>query len=105
SPENAERAVAARPGRSVVGRAAVRWVPTVLHPLGHIPRGVVQSEGVRQERAYGRGPVALAPATICALGMSRPDVLSPPVRSRRPSSRGIFPLRLGGQPIGLPSRL
>src|SRR5271166_3095777 len=105
SPQNSKRAVAARPGRSVVGRAAVRWVPAILHPLGGVPRSVVQTESVRPERTHRRGPAVLAPPALRASSMSSPDVVAPPVRSRRPSSRRIFPLRLGRQPIGLSGRL
>src|SRR5271165_993620 len=105
SPQNSKRAIAARPGRAVIWRAAVRWVPAILHPLGGVPRSVVQSEGVRPERTDRRGPAAFARPALCALSMSGPDVFAPPVWSRRPSSRGIFPFRLGGQPIGLSSHL
>src|SRR5208283_3310450 len=105
SPQNSKRAIATRPGRPVAWRAAVRWVPAILHPLGGVPRSVVQSEGIRPKRTDRSGPASFARPALRALGMSRPDVVAPPIRSRRPSSRRIFPLRLRGQPIGLSSRL
>lgn len=78
--QNAPRAIPATPGAAVQRRAGIAVVPTVLDHLKDVAIHVIQTEGVRRKRAYGRG-LLMIPLAAAAIAM-RPvhaDLVAPAV--------------------------
>ena len=85
------------PSRAVCRRLLIRFVPAVRRPFPDIARRVVQTPRVRFKTTNGDGflAVPLAAATVAMyLSTPFPYIASPPERSRRASSRRIFPFGL-----------
>src|SRR5262249_11922556 len=106
--QHAAIAVAVEPCRSVgwgFGRVVV--VPAIVDPFRGIAVHVVQPKSVRREAAnrnrllpiYLRRTGAIAAAVVIRL-MGRQRLAERKSR-RRARARGVFPLRLGEEPVGL----
>ena len=95
--------VTSPPRRAVRGCTLVAVVEAILHPFPDVAVHVVEAERIGGERADRRRllVVPLAAAAV-AVGVALADLVAPGIGRLGAGARGIFPFRLGQQPVGLP---
>jgi hypothetical protein len=103
--QDPKRAIAVLPYRAVMRSAAIRRIPAILDPFGGVARRVIKAKGVWSERTYGSSLECQNAATIFTLGVTRSDLLAPPIGRGCARSRSVLPLRFGRKTISLPGLL
>src|SRR5262249_13532609 len=90
-----------RPGGTVDRSAAIRLVPAILNPLGHIARHVKKSKTVGPKRSRGQRLSRRSAAAILTICVAVSGGAAPPKLRARSCARSGFPLGLAGPSISL----